>query len=79
MPEYIVELSFEYKSSYRVVAQNASWAADAAEAHDAARHVGTPTPPALAGIAVELLEDRAFADDLETRVFAADGTEIALP
>jgi hypothetical protein len=76
MPDYTVELSFEYKSTYRVTAATAAQAIAAAEARHHCTHNGTAVPQDVAGIAVECQGDVEFADDLDTRVFDASGEDI---
>jgi hypothetical protein len=78
MPEYIVELAFEYRSSYRVVAETITEAIDAAEAHDQAHYLGALLPERVAAANVTLLEEREFTDYLDPRIFDADGKEIIL-
>jgi hypothetical protein len=76
MPEFTVELSFEYKSTYRVTCETAQQAIEAAEARHNLSHSGTPVPEAVAGLAVECLGDVEFADYLDTRVFDAADNEL---
>jgi hypothetical protein len=80
MPVFTVELSFEYKSTYRVTADTAQQAIAAAEAHDGVRHGGTRAhiPADLAHVQVTMQGDREFSDDLDSRVFDAEGYEITL-
>jgi hypothetical protein len=76
MPAFTVELSFEYRSTYRVEAQDADQAIAAAEARHHRTHNGAAVPEALAGVMVACLGDVEFADYLDTRVFDANGNEI---
>jgi hypothetical protein len=78
MPDFTVELSFEYKSTYRVTADTAEQALAAAEAHDGVRHGGPRAhiPEGLAHVQVEIQGDREFSDDLDSRVFDEGGNEI---
>jgi hypothetical protein len=78
MPEFTVELSFEYRSTYRVVAETEEEAMEIAEAHDTLKHWGTSVPEYLAGREVECQGDREYAGDLDTRLFDAQGREIIL-
>jgi hypothetical protein len=76
MPDYTVELSFEYKSTYRVTAATAAQAIAAAEAQHHSTHNGTPVPKDVAGITAQCEGDVEFADYLDTRVFDANDNAI---
>jgi hypothetical protein len=76
MPEYIVELSFEYRSTYKITAATPQAALKAAEVHDDVVHRGMTPPPNPGEASLEALKEREFADDLESRIFDDTGEEI---
>jgi hypothetical protein len=80
MPEFLVELTFEYKSTYRVSGDSLTEqeAIDAAEAHDNLKHYGKALPEDAIALTVTCDGDREYSDYLEPRVFDADGSEILL-
>jgi hypothetical protein len=80
MPTYIVELSFEYRSSYQVEAATEEEAIEAAQAHDDAQYYGQTIPHDHAQLSVECLDpvvgEREYVDSLDARVFELNGEEI---